>query len=342
MSAQRTPRNPWLILGLKLAVGLGLLALVLYSNREEVREVLNGRLRVGPFSLGFLLYFTGLLLAFLRWCILARAAELKMPIFDAFRLGFIGNLFNLVIPGAVGGDVVKAAYFMREQKSRKTRAVASIALDRVIGLLGLFLLALVAGLLGWGRLDGPMRKLVMVVIGLTFGVVVVLSIAFSPALFQILHRRLQSKRKLANLLSELAVMGTAYRSRPAALAGALGLACVTHVLNVFSFYFVSRAMFDALPSISSHFLIVPLVLFSTAIPLPFGALGVSEAISLVLFRLVENESGAVALMGFRVLQYIGCLPSLVVYLANRGSLAEPSQHLTTEEGQQELDVSAAR
>jgi glycosyltransferase 2 family protein len=322
MKPKPTRLRRGLILLLKLAIGLGLLSIAIYSNRDQVRAVLGGRLHAGYFSFAFVLAFLGLMIAFVRWFILVRAADIPIRLIDAFRLGFIGNLFNLVIPGAVGGDLVKAAYFLREQPGRKTRAAASIALDRVIGLLGLFVLALVVGSAGWTKLDASMRRLVLLVAALTCGVILVLAIAFTPRLFHALHNRVRARKRLATLLNELGIMGTAYRSRPLVLASTLGLAITTHLLNVSAFYLVSRSMFDTIPTLTTHLLIVPLVLFSTAIPLPFGALGVSEGISQGLFKLVAYDGGAVAMMGFRVLQYIGCIPSLLVYLANRQEVAD--------------------
>jgi hypothetical protein len=58
-----------------------------------------------------------------------------------------------VIPGAVGGDVIKAAYLCRMQPDRKPQAVASMVLDRILGLLGLFLLAGIAGAASWRSAD---------------------------------------------------------------------------------------------------------------------------------------------------------------------------------------------
>ena len=53
-----------------------------------------------------------------------------------------------MIPGAVGGDLIKAAYLVRMQIN-KTQAVASMVIDRILGLLGLFLLAAIAGAVAW-------------------------------------------------------------------------------------------------------------------------------------------------------------------------------------------------
>ena len=61
---------------------------------------------------------------------------------------------------------------------------------------------------------------------------------------------------------------------------------------------------------------VPLTLFSMAVPLPFGALGLSEEVGQQLFKLVGHPSGALAMMGFRVLMYAGGLVGACVYLWN--------------------------
>ena len=58
----------------------------------------------------------------------------------------IGSLFNAVIPGAVGGDIVKGYYVCRRATAKTPEALTTILIDRVVGLLGLLLLAAIAGL----------------------------------------------------------------------------------------------------------------------------------------------------------------------------------------------------
>ena len=74
--------------------------------------------------------------------------EPKFKFSATVLLGFIGMVFNLVIPGAVGGDLIKAAYLVR-MRIRKTQAIASMVIDRILGLLGLFILAAIAGGFAW-------------------------------------------------------------------------------------------------------------------------------------------------------------------------------------------------
>ena len=85
---------------------------------------------------------------FVRWFFLVRVIEPRFKFSATMLLGFIGMVFNLVIPGAVGGDLIKAAYLVR-MRIRKTQAIASMVIDRILGLLALFILAAIAGGFAW-------------------------------------------------------------------------------------------------------------------------------------------------------------------------------------------------
>ena len=93
----------------------------------------------------------------MRWYILVRVIEPRFTLRSTMLLGFIGYVFNLVIPGAVGGDFIKAAYLVR-MHIRKTQAIASMVIDRILGLLGLFVLAAVAGALAWSMANADVRE----------------------------------------------------------------------------------------------------------------------------------------------------------------------------------------
>jgi glycosyltransferase 2 family protein len=299
-------------------------------NREQIREVMSRRLDARAFAIGFVLYLGGMLLAFVRWSFFVKALDVPFRIRDGLRLGLIANLFNFVIPGGpVGGDVVRAAFLCREQAAWKTRAIASVVLDRLIGLLALFLLACVGGSLAWHRLDAPVRRLVIVAWMISLVVVLIVAVGFSPALYRPLARRFAHRKKLSRRLHELAATGTLYRARLGVVFLGLVMGMVTHMLIILSFYAVSRAIFPVVPSLAEHLLIVPLILATTAVPLPFGALGLSEGISAHLFGLTAYSGGAVAMMGFRVLQYATAVLSACVYAANREqvrTLTETAEH----------------
>src|SRR5208283_4373687 len=113
-------------------------------------------------------------------------------------------------------------------------------------------------------------------------------------------------------------------------------------LNVIAFYLMSKMLFPTTltTTLAQHFLMVPLTLFTMVVPIPFGALGVSEEVGNQLGKLVGHPGGALAMLGFRVLMYACGLISACVYLANLRqvrSLTSEAHHLEEELKEGELD-----
>jgi uncharacterized membrane protein YbhN (UPF0104 family) len=298
---------------LRFAVAFGLLAVVLYVHRRDLRDVLSRSPDLARLAAAFGLYAAGVWLSFTRWYVLARALALPLPYIEAMRLGCVAHFFNLMLPGQVGGDVVKAAYLFKADVKRG-HAVASIALNVLMNLLGLFVLAVAAGLLAWGHLEGPGRRLVLLAGVFFVATLALICLGLTPGFYRLLARRRRRRGRLAEW-SEAAAL---YRRRPGVVILAAAMAALSHVANVLAFSQVGHALFPIVPSLSEHFLLVPLILFSTAIPLPLGALGASEEISAQLFRLAHYQGGAVVMIGYRLIQYSACLLTGSVYLANRG------------------------
>ncbi len=311
-------------LALKFVISLALLALVVVANRSAFEDVASRRPSLGLFTVALALYLSGVVLAFLRWYLLVRAQDLPFRVRDAMRLGWIGMLFNLVIPGAVGGDVVKGAYIAREQR-HKGRAVASVVIDRLVGLLGLFLLAVVAGGIAWWQLSPRVRPIVVSACIACGVVVALLVLMFTVQPHGPLSRRFGPGSKGQNAILELHATGLAYRRRLGWVALSVAMAALTHVANVAAFALVAQALYGTeAPSLLACFTIVPLVLLSTAIPLPFSGLGATESVGAVLFQSIGFSGGAVVMLGFRLLQAVAALIGGWVYLTSRAPIKNPT------------------
>ncbi len=157
------PRHHWLgsVVNAALVVlAFGLLAWVIWQNRAKIQEVFSRPLDLRLLLLAFAIYMVGIVLTFGRWFMLVRVIEPRFTFGAAILLGFIGMVFNLVIPGAVGGDLIKAAFLAR-MHIKKTQAIASMVIDRIVGLLALFVLASIAGALVWTDAPEIVRKLIM-------------------------------------------------------------------------------------------------------------------------------------------------------------------------------------
>ena len=315
----KTKKNPRVasLVNFALALlALGLLGLVIWQNRVEIRRVVSRPLDLKLLALASVVYLAGMFGTFVRWFFLVRVIEPKFKFSATVLLGLIGMVFNLVIPGAVGGDLIKATYLGR-MRIRKTQAIASMVIDRILGLLGLFILASIAGAFAWGLATTDVRNLIMAAWAAVATGIVVLSVIFSQVLTRMFPQLTRGQSRLSLIISELREMSTTYRGRLGVVVGAAAISVCTHGLNVVALFLVGRMLFpDMSTTLVQHFLMGPLTLFSMAVPIPFGALGFTEEVGQQLFKLVGHPSGALAMMGFRVLMYGGAAIGACVYLWN--------------------------
>lgn len=83
-----------------------------------------------------------------RFMLLLRAQEIHLTYWECVKLCYGGNFLNFVfLLGTTAGDVFKA-YYTALHTTRKTEAVTTILLDRIVGLVGLLLVAVVAMFVG--------------------------------------------------------------------------------------------------------------------------------------------------------------------------------------------------
>jgi uncharacterized membrane protein YbhN (UPF0104 family) len=327
-----------------VALAFGLLGLVIWRNADKIHEVFSRPLDLRLLAIAEAIFLVGTVLTFVRWYFLVRVIDRRFTLRAAVLLGFIGNVFNLVIPGAVGGDLIKAAY-LAQMHVKKTQAIASMVIDRILGLLGLFALATIAGALIWGSAPTDVRRLIVAAWVLTAMCLLLLAAIFAQAITRMFPGLGRGHSRLALITAELKEMSTTYRRR-LDVVGFCGLMAMgNHTLNVLAFYLVGRMFFPAMATtLAQHFLLVPLTLFTTAVPLPFGALGLSEGVADQVFTLVNHPSGFLAMMGFRVVMYGSGLVGAIVYLARlkevRGLTAE-AHHIEEEIVEGELSEELA-
>lgn len=136
----------WSIQAFKLILAGALICWVVRGiDFTQLNQIASGRILVFTALAGAVIG-TQLILCAVRWRILLRIQQIEIPFSRALSLSMQGTFFSLCMPGgAVGGDVVKAAFLVKEtQKGKRLHGVTSIFIDRVIGMLALFFLVAAA------------------------------------------------------------------------------------------------------------------------------------------------------------------------------------------------------
>ena len=132
---------------LRPLVGISLACLLI--NRVIIHSRVNVKAEFYNSSgfllfLAIMLYGMALLISCYRWQTLLKVQGILLGFATVFKLSMIGTFFSLVIPGAVSGDIIKMLYIAPHSKGMTAEAVLTIFLDRVLGLFGLFLVALIS------------------------------------------------------------------------------------------------------------------------------------------------------------------------------------------------------
>ncbi|MGH7225128.1 MAG: lysylphosphatidylglycerol synthase transmembrane domain-containing protein, partial [Gemmataceae bacterium] len=291
-------------------------------------------IHVGYLLLALVIAVSSTMLTFVRWYILVRAVELPFRLIDAFRLGFIGLFFNSFMPGSVGGDVIKAAALAREQ-DRRTVAVATVLMDRAIALWALIWFVALLGAVFWmsGLLvdQGAEQCRTIVTIAWT---IIGLSMLVWTALGLLpdwrarsFAERLERLPRVGIAVAELWRAGWMYRCRPRAVFSVLAMSWIGHVGFVCFFYCAVLSLWqpdagERIPTLTQHFLIVPIGLVIQAAPFFPGGAGIGELGFGLLYQWLgcSEANGVLGSLVQRVVNWTLGLLGYGMYLRMRTTL----------------------
>jgi len=259
-------------------------------------------------------FLASMLTVAFRWRFLLRVQSVRIGLWEAVRLTFLGQFFNAVVPGTVGGDLVKA-YYVSKHTPRKAAVVVTTFVDRMIGMTELALLAAVMVAVVWvGGLVSPQTAHAM---GLTIAVVLaVVGLAFAFVLSRrfrkVLHlEKLYGRLPLAHHFAAAGEAARIYRNRIGSLAWAMVVTVLAHVTFIGSIALVGASL--SLPSgWYEYFLYVPLIYIIGAVPVTPGGVGLVEKLYVVLFASAAPSAVLALALLARGVQVLCGLPGLVV------------------------------
>jgi len=271
---------------IRLILGIGLLAFLLSRVDRAALFHQLARERPSYFLAATLLYIAGQMVAAFRWRYLARMLALYGTVFEFIVYFFVGVFTNLFVPGLVGGDAARALYLGR-RKGHIGRAAATVAADRMTGLLALFWFAAACAAM-FGRAILPRGMIIPIII---VGVVSLLFFIAMPIV-------LRAIEIMPARFSKLSAMLAPYLGQPVALLPAIGLSLVLHSSQVVCQYLLALGFGMKVP-FWFFLLCVPTTNFFATMPITLSGLGVRESLYIFLFSLVgvpKTEAVALGLL----------------------------------------------
>lgn len=271
-----TLKTAWMYL--KWPLALGVVVYLGWQSRTHLHTLSERTVSLPLLATAFTILLSSTLLTFFRWYLLVRGAGLPFRITDAVRLGFLGLMFNYVGPGAVGGDLFKAVALAKEQSGRRSVAVATVLLDRILGLLALFLLGSVTAIIitDVPKTDELLYCKYILWAGSLAGLAGI-AVMLSRQAVRLL--RLESVSRwpiIGGTWAELLRGVQMYQSRPGIVLLSVLLSVISHAGLIVGFYIGGMSVEPWLPTLAQHLFFMPIAESVTAIVPVNGGVGALE------------------------------------------------------------------
>src|ERR1019366_623232 len=291
---------------LKIALAIGVIYWMAHSGKLNFHVVGRAFSVEWPLAL-FLLATLYLQIAIIswRWNILNGALGFGIGYREAFSLSMIGLLFTVIIPGSVGGDVIKAYYVGMRVPKRRAHAFTTILMDRYLGLLSLLTLAALGVVWNYRVIltNKVMTALAtFVMLAFAGGVVsLFVAIVFSKQVTALL-RRLVRRVPLASHAGKCCEALEAFRAKPLVLVIGVLMSLPSHLVACLGMHIAMGMVGAGEMPLERFLLIVPLGLISTVIPLSPGGVGIGQGAFFLLCQALSPGTGEAASNAFTVYQ----------------------------------------
>ena len=298
---------------LKIGASLILLIVVIATvGAENLLDALRD-IDLRWFALALAIHLIGVGIRAYRWWLLIASLGAPVPFGRLMYLYFAGTFFNTFLPTGIGGDVVKIIELSPERGGAK--AFSTVFADRLTGILGSSLIALIVALID--PADVPQDVLTFVGV-VSAGILVTTALLTQGKLFDrlIWQSRFFSNLPCAGRIHKVYVALTSYsigaivRSTFVSLPFTATLIATQVVLSIALGLSVDVRYF---------MLFTPIVALTLVLPISFNGLGVREGAYGVLFASVGvagPDAVAISLLYYIVRVLTGLFGGVLYVIGN--------------------------
>lgn len=288
---------------------------------------------LGVFLVSVLLVGVILCLGIARWRMVLSVHGLALPFGRAAEISLVAHFFNSFFLGSTGGDLMKAYYAARETHHKKTEAVVTVFVDRLVGLWAMLLFAGVMMLPNWNLLssDRMLRLPIIIVLCMLGGCTVLVLLAFYGGVSRRWSGAREWMRRLprGEWLEQLLEACRCFGREKFFVSRALLISMALNAVTVLQFMVLGWGLGLRIPPIAL-FVIVPTIICIASLPITPSGLGVRENLFVLMLAAAPISVHATPALSLSLLAYAGTLVwSLaggIVYL-----MFKQRHHLTEEE-----------
>lgn len=271
------------IFSLILRIGISAILLFILFQKIDLKETFKiiASLNIYYFMLAALTFALVYFLVFYRWRMLLNAQGLNLPLRRVFSSFSGGIFFSLFLPSTIGGDIARSVDLGAHTK-RHNVIIASVLLDRISGFVGLVIVAAVSLIFSHKLISEPSVYLIVFILLLLLAAI--LLFIFNKGIYKWINHSSKKggfRETIRHLHSEIYF----FRSRRSVLLINLIYSVMIQLCSSVFSYFLLCSL-NARINILYIFVLSPVIMIITALPISIGGLGLRDASSIFFYTKV--------------------------------------------------------
>lgn len=251
-----------------------------------------------------------ILLGLVRWRMILRLHGLNLSFGRTVEISLVAHFFNSFLLGSTGGDLLKAYYAARETHQKKTEAVATVFIDRLVGLFAMLLFAclMIGENYSLVKTYGNLRTPAYLIVLMLLACAALVGFSFWGGISRwwpnARHRLRQWPKGevLERALDAARLLG----KKPLLFGQVLIISMALNIFCVLQVMALATGLQLKVPALSL-FVIVPIIVCISALPISPSGLGVRENLYVLMMGISEINVPPTAALALSLLAYAGSL-----------------------------------
>ena len=252
-----------------------------------------------------------------RWIVLIRSQGDAISFWSAGRIFLVSSFIGTALP--TGGADITRAYALSQHTDNGRAAVAAVAVDRLLGVTALMLLAVVGLSLTSDDATNPLRLFVTTISVVT--VIATTTAFFGDYLTNLIFPTQIQQHPIGQWIIETADNIALFRTRYRVLAIVFLQSLLVQALRIFEVFLLGSGL-GLNVDLTYYLSFMPIGLLAFMLPVSIAGIGVPQGIVVWLLQpLGISGAQSFALSTLIVVLGVFCtIPGLFLYLRNRNSL----------------------
>jgi uncharacterized protein (TIRG00374 family) len=256
-----------------------------------------------------------------RWKVTLGVSGIQVPFPTLIKFYFVGTFFNLFLPTALGGDLVRG-YDLAVYSGKRMGAVTSVLVERIVGFFALAFIVLLALLVGSSVIEDTVVTTVILIVCLGYFALAI--IVFDARIMRRLVfifkfiKPWEIGERLDRMVDSLHV----FTAHKVILGQCFILSIICQTVAILAAYSLALAINLKLAPVY-FFVALPMIWIITMVPVSINGLGVREGAFVFFFTKVGvSESGALLLsfLNFSQIIVLGFIGGTIYLLGQMFSI----------------------